>query len=560
MTPSPATLSPSLPTIERREWRFVWAMAIFVLILTSLPYLYGYLTTPVGKQYMGIMIDVPDHTQYFSWMREQSQHLLISNKLTPEPNKPIFFNLLWWILGQPMRWWGLNYAVMFQALRVIATLAFLPAAYRICAWFLPTVLMRKTAFLLIVFAGGFGWLLIVGKYLLHLTDLPLHIQLLLYIVEPNTFFSILSTPHLVAAALYVFVFDLVLIGETKGQLRYAVIAGLFALFLGLQHAYDLFLMYGILGAYGLLRVLRDRKIPLYLLWTGLILGGISFWPGIYSALLTSLDPIWRAVLSQYGDAGVFSPNPLLIWVLMGPTFLVALYKLFRCHFWQIRQKDNRQLFLIGWFWINFILLYIPTDFQIKMLNGWQIPIAIWATLALFDHIIPGVEKFIQARNWSFPIQKLQTFAMVSLLVIAMPTNLYLWAWRFIDLGRHTYPYYLRQDEVKALDCLSQQGVGDDTVFSSQMIGQYIPMLTGKHAFVAHWAQTVRYAEKLSWSEQFFKAETDDDWREKLLNDFQIDYVFYGPTEKALGSYLPNQASFLQPTACYYGEVMVYQVR
>ena len=86
--------------VKASEWRFVGWIIILVLVITTLPYLFGYVTAPPDKQFMGTMLDVPDHMQYFSWMRELSHSFLSANKLTPEPNPPIFFNLLWWGMGR----------------------------------------------------------------------------------------------------------------------------------------------------------------------------------------------------------------------------------------------------------------------------------------------------------------------------------------------------------------------------------------------------------------------------------------------------------------------------
>jgi hypothetical protein len=200
------------------EWRFVMATIIFVLTLTSLPYVYAYLTTPPDKQFMGIMVNVPDHVQYFSWMRELTYALLSANKLTPEPNQPLFFNLLWWGMGRLGGLLGLGYAGMFQLLRLVSGALFLLLSYRICTWFLPDRLMCCTAFFVITFTSGFGWVLVMMKYTITPGELPF--PLLVYIVEANTFLGILASPHFIAAALYVFVFDLILRGQANGQLRY----------------------------------------------------------------------------------------------------------------------------------------------------------------------------------------------------------------------------------------------------------------------------------------------------------------------------------------------------
>src|SRR5512146_2454692 len=122
--------------IELTEWGMVGIVTALVLIVTSLPLIFAYQTTPPDRQFMGIMLDVPDHVQYFSWMRELSTANLAANKLTPEANAPVFFNLLWWTLGRLGALLGWGYPLLFQLLRVGATVLFLALLYRMCSWFL----------------------------------------------------------------------------------------------------------------------------------------------------------------------------------------------------------------------------------------------------------------------------------------------------------------------------------------------------------------------------------------------------------------------------------------
>jgi hypothetical protein len=545
--------------VQPAEWRWVLWVTAGVLVVTTLPYVFAYATAPAGQQFMGILLNVPDHTQYFSWFREFTTADLSANLLTPEPNQPVFFNLLWWLLAKAGLLLGGDYAAMFQVLRVTATVAFALVLYNLCAWFLDDRLQRQTAFLVATFASGFGWLLILFKYLFG-WDYPLEINLLIFIVEPNTFFAMLTTPHLVGATLYIFSFDLILRGEARGRPREAVWAGLFTLFLGFQHAYDLFLVYGILAAYGLLKIARDRRVPWQLVWAGLILGLLSFWPGLYSVLLTSLDPIWREVLAQFDNAGVFTPAPWWLPVLMGPAFLLAAYTLLRDNPLKLTSLDDNTLFLRAWFGINALLIYLPTDYQIKMLNGWQVPIAILAVQGLFKYVLPWVGQLSIRRGWRWRGESFRRGLAAALLAVVIPTNLYLWAWRFVDLARHNYPYYLRTDEVAALRWLGPQGAGGDVVLASQMLGQYVPVLTGKHAFLAHWAQTVDYYGKEQMAAEFFAAGTSDVRRRAILQQYGVDYVVYGPVERALGSYNPEQAAFLEAVHVASPDVRVYRVR
>jgi hypothetical protein len=544
--------------VGRREWLIVWAVTIGVIIVNTLPYAYAYLTAPADKQFMGIMINVPDHSQYFSWFKQYLTANLAANILTPEPNTPIFFNLLWWLLAKLGAMLGWDYAAMFQILRVTATAAFMLLTYQLCAWFLDEPLARLTAFLLAVFSAGFGWALIVLKYLFNLPEYPLEISLLIFIVEPNSFFSMLSTPHLTGAALYMFAFDLVLRGEVRNQLRYAVSAGLWTQFMGWQHGYDLFLVWGILGGYGLFKLARDRCLPPYLFKAGLIIGLLSAWPGLYSFALTSVNPIWREVLAQFDNAGVFTPAPWLLPVLLGPGFFLALFTVIKNNPLQLQRFDDRALFLMAWFAANFLLVYLPTDYQIKMLNGWQVPIAILATQGLFAYVLPWFKQLSLRNGWRWRSQDLRRGLAVVLLACVIPTNLYLWAWRFLDLGRHSYPYFLSRDELAAMQWLAQNTPGDSVVLSSLTTGQYVPMLTGRRAFLAHWAQTVDFHRKTEMLSELFSAQVNHSRRQTILHDYQVDYILIGPAEQALGNLNPETQPNWSP-AFSVGPVTVFRV-
>jgi hypothetical protein len=543
--------------IEASEWGFVAATIVLVLALTSLPYLYAYATTPADKQYTGIMLDAPDYGQYFSWMRELAAAPLAANKLTPEPNRAIFFNLLWWGLGHVGRWTGLGFAAMLQVLRVTAGSLFLLSAYLLCSWFLADRRMRRVAFLTVAFTSGFGWVLVLLKYTVARGQLPLPLDL--YIAEGNTFLDILAYPHFVGAALYIVVFYLVLLGETKAQLRYAIAGGLVALFLGWQHAYDLWAVYAVLAVYATLRTLRDRAIPIYLIQSGLVIGLISWWPALYSVVLTSADPMWKAVLAQFVNAGVFTPNLLQLPILLGPAFVLALLTAFKQNPFHLQGVSNKDLFIRGWFFVTFALIYLPVDYQIHLINGWQVPIAILATQGLFAYGMPLVQNWGKPSRRPLQQQQVERGLMIALIVCILPTNLYLLSWRFAELSRHDYPYFLNRDETAALAWLDSNVKPNDVVLSSLTIGQYVPAYTGAHAFLAHWAQTLDFFGKSQMVADFYSTSTSDQRRWQIMNQYGVTYVFDGPAERNLGSFGLHGAPFLRPVFTS-PKVVVYQVQ
>jgi len=568
----PLVTAPNAGSLERPQARlfafsltsdfwFVARTALIVLALTSLPYIYGFLSTPPGKQFMGIMLDVPDHAQYFSWMHDLASANLISNRMTPEFNQPIFFNLLWWLMGRTAGILDVGFAGMYQILRLGATVVFLALVFVVSGLFLKERSQRRTMLLIATFTSGFGWVLVLSKYFTHAADIPFPMDV--YTAEGNTFLGILGYPHFIAAAAYILVFFLVLRGQERSQFRYAIAAGLVALFLGWQHTYDLVSVYTVLFAYAVLVTIRDRKLPSYLIKSGLIIGILSCSPAIYSVWLTSADPIWKKVLAQFANAGVYTPNPLHLIVLLGPAFLLAIYTAIRKRPLKLKGKSNNDLFLMGWFLVTFPLVYLPVDFRIHLLNGWQVPIAVLATQGLFDHIIPFVENkaspFLSPK-WaairSFPVKR----AMIAVFLLAIiPTNIYLLTWRFTDLARHDYPYYLSKDEINAMDWIAQHAGPNDVVMSSLTIGQYIPVITGSHAYLAHWAQTLDFFNKTAAVTTFYSALTSTDQRQAILRQGNVAYVFSGPAENALGNASLSSLQNLKPVFTE-DNVVVYAVQ
>jgi hypothetical protein len=544
--------------VSRHEWRFVWAVIVVVLVLTSLPYLYGYLSSPPDRQFMGLMLDVPDHGQYLSWWRGFQSSLLISNKLTPEANEPFFFNLLWWVLAQISRWTGLGYAPVYQAFRWIAGGSFLWAVYRLMAQFLPDVSQRRTAFLLVTFSSGLGWVLVVLKYTLNKGELLFPLDV--YIAEGNSFLCILGYPHFAFAAAFIaLTFEFFWRGWKEEQTKYMVIAGVLALLLSWMHAYDLLLIYGIVGTFALLVWWKRRAFPWRLFWGGVVVFALSCSGAIYSVVLTTVDPLWEEVLAQFANAGVYTPSPPHLVILFGFSLIVAAATWVGLA-WRKRWSEEN-LFVMGWFLAGAVLNYIPTDFQIHMLNSWQIPMMILVTKGLYEFIAPVIAQW-KFRIWNLEFgigDRAKRLIVVAFALAVLPTNVYLWAWRFVDLERHNYPFYLHRDDVAALDWLRENTSPDDVVLCSLTVGQYVPALSGNTAFLAHWAQTVDFYDKRNRVARFFDAAAPDEERAETVRAFGVGYVLRGPAERELGDYDPAIAPWLVLTFSR-PQVDVYRVK
>ncbi len=527
------------------EWRLVTLLIVLVLLLTSLPALYAYLSTPADRLFTGVIFNIPDHNQYFAWMRDLAHTNLAPNRLTAEPNEPALFHLLWWSAGRLGASLGLGPGAIFSLLRLFGASLLLLTAYAFLRVTVHDLTQRLLAFGIFTLGGGMGIIWVVVKYLLRLADAPFPFDI--YTSEPNSFFLALAFPHFaIALALVIALIGLTFVAYERQQLRYAVAAGLVGTLIGLQHAYDLLTVGMVLGSFTLLIWWRDRRFPLFLLKAGLIIAALSFPAAAYLARLVLTDATWGGKLAQFDNAGAWTPNLLHLPILLGVPFLLALLA-FRPR--MLRSPQNAEILIGAWFLVHFVLVYLPLSFQIHLLLGWQMPIAILAATALLKLIRPWA-SLRWGGGWA-------NLIVAGLLGLSLITNVYLLSWRIIDLGRHESPYYLTRNEVAALEWLETATTSDDVVLGVLEINQHVPVWTDARAFLAHWAGTLNYYEKLAAVDRVLDPATPPETRRAILDEFAVTYVIVREQDSPRERFAQAVSDDLEPVF-EAGEVTVFR--
>jgi hypothetical protein len=532
------------PTAPRTRTGGIVALVLTVLAIlavTELPYVYAYRSAPADKVFMGILLNVPDTAQYFSWARESMRSFFIENKLTPEHGTAVFFNLYWLVIGRLAGLFRIGIPDATRLMRWMSSAVFLGAMYWFVSLFAERRIRRWVTYLVLALGGGLGWVLVFQKQVAGALAYPLD----LYVGEANTFLTVLAFPlQAMAGGLLLVVLALAALAFERQSYRLAIGAGLIAIGIGVSHGYDLLIVYAVVGTTTILLALRDGA---WRRWLTLALA-ICAWSApaaLYLVLLTRLSPIWRGVLSQYGNAGVFAPTPYHLVILMGAPLLLLLAT--RGDGGTSPAFPARELILRSWLVVGLLLLYVPTNFQIKMLGLWQVPVGILATRVLFEQAAPSFAGLVaRGKMLARFVGTRQPAAIlgVAFVLIVLPTNLYLLSWRFVDLHRHTYPYYLYRDEVAAMDWLRAHADRSDVVLSSLAIGEYVPTVSGNNAFLAHWAETLDYYGKQRLVATFFSAAETDSDRAAILARYNVRYVIYGEQEQALGPYNPDESPLL----------------
>jgi hypothetical protein len=321
------------------------------------------------------------------------------------------------------------------------------------------------------------------------------------------------------------------------------------------HIYDLVTVWAVLGIFGLFLVVRDgwswhRFISLLLV---VIISAPSalYWGWVSSGA----NPMWQQALSQYDNLGVFTPDPAHLVILLGLTFIVAFLGF--TGFVPIQRQSDRGLMIKVWFAATLLLIYLPFHFRIMLLTGYQLPLAVMATWALYDHFMPWLRDRFAKRSF-LRSQSIYRWVPALFLLAVIPTNLYLFAWRITELNRQTYPYFLHKSEVDAFQMLESTAAPDDVILSSFTIGHYLPGFTGSRAFLSSAVMTMDYNHKFGLVSLFFTSEMTERERVEFLSEYNIKYVFYGPSEARLGDYDPAQSEF-NKLVFESAETRVYEV-
>ena len=148
-----------LNVVHHKEWLWVLAWSMVILIVTNLPYLYGALVSTSNRQFSGFVIGVEDGNSYLAKMQQgRSGYWLFRLTYTPEVHQGELFFLFYILLGKLAGLTGLSNILVFHLGRLVTILFGLMTFYYFAAYFIPEVKVRRLAWLMFGFGGGLGWL------------------------------------------------------------------------------------------------------------------------------------------------------------------------------------------------------------------------------------------------------------------------------------------------------------------------------------------------------------------------------------------------------------------
>jgi hypothetical protein len=530
--------------ISRTEWRWVAIWIAVALMITSVPYLAGWLRSTPDRLFGGFAFAIEDGYSYLAKMKQGAEGLwLFTLPYTSEPHTPTLFYLFHLLLGKFSALTGLALPLTYHLARVVFDALLLLVIYRFLAMFTAWRPVRRIAFLLIIFSGGFGWLLILLGQTNWLNSAPID----LISPEAYNFLILYGFPHLALAR------TLLLVGliiwwrrlpiqnpKSKIQNLNWLWAGLCWLCMGWLVPFYV----AVIGAIVIVGLLAEaivrRRIDWRMVGRAALAGLIASLPLIYTFAIVAIDPIWQVWADQLV---ILSPHPLhyvLGYALVGLLAIIGVVKT-----WKRQVIDPK---LIGWLIAVPFLIYIPFNSQRRLIESWQIPLAFSAAVGLVYVIMPAWSRSRVVRGLTrhrrYTVHGLRSWLLAGILLFSATTYALMLVEQTarimgrIDLG-------FRSDaELAALRWLDERVTYNDVILSSYNTGNFLPVLVGARAFLGHGPETAYSAEKRQLVEQFYSADTPGSWRREFLRLWPITYVFWGPLEEKIGRFDSAPADYL----------------
>lgn len=533
-SPSPPPKQDS--SFTRGETGYYVGFGLLTLFLASLPYLYGVFTTPPGHVYTGLTCNIDDVAVYLSWFRQAlSGEFFQRNLFNTETQRGLQFSVFSLLFGNLARLTGIPLPAIHHIARLLCGGLFLWAIVRFLGETISDKRARRIAFALVCVSSGFGWVMGGFDPAKGFSGQPID----LWQPEAISFLSLYFAPLFTAALSLMVVFiTSVLRSERTNRTVDIVPAAVAGLLLANFHTYDVVHLFAVAGTFRFVSDAVSRRFNLQG-WLRLLLVVIVTLPSFaytYYALL--LDPLFR-------QRDVKTTTAPLQWVLLGLgiPLLLGVVAMAKPDFKRFQNVASWRLLTV-WSVVAIVIAYIPVDFQRKLLMGAHIPLCLLAGVALTN--------LTSRLTGDFP--KIAASVVIAVSGVSNVVFLLQDVGRLsLNVGSTENRPYLTQAEWDALTFLRDKtdhsgGVlvcPDPTSHQrfpnfplKPYLGVFLPGFTGHSVYNGHWSETAAYVSKWTNANRFFRQETPDEFRQKLLAEHQIRYVLYA---NALAKGTPTQS-------------------
>jgi hypothetical protein len=483
-----------------REWAIPLGTGLALALITTLPYLYGYLAQPHGQVFMGFFYLGDDANTYLAKMRQGWEGAWAwQNRYTTEPSPAAYLFMFWLALGHIAALTHLPLIAVFHLARIAAAVALMCAAWLVIGHFIQDRSARRFAFFFLAFGLGMGYVI---QALGHPVVFGNQTDTLDWrMPELTAFYSVLALPHFAWSGVFAALgIALTFMAIERGDLRLAALAGAAWLGQASIHPQMPILMGGATFAALLFRP-PSRKG-----WAAAALAFAIPAPYIlYSYFAFIGNP--EVQRWTFHSKNSLPPEGFSFLFAIAPQLLLAVIGLPGA----IRRRSREDVFLVAWLVLLAAILYLPNpagDLRRRFLDALYIPLVILGARGLYEVVLPRLRS-LRARRL-VPFTYVAFAAVGSAFLVLAP------------LLVATQPQYVTaQATFDGLTWLGDQPQG--RVLSMPGIGLYVPAYSPDTVYVGHYDETFDYYTKTQTALDLLTGKTDIVQFDRLNN---IRYVIW----------------------------------
>lgn len=523
---------------------WVILVAVSVALFTTIPVLVGYAqSNPNTALFNGFEFQEDFHA-YAGYVESgvSGNPFLLVDKSTSEIQDGRYVIVYFTLLAALVRVTHLPIDVVWNAARFLVIVVLLLMFWKLYTRVLPRAETRTSAYLLLAFGGGLGWIVpVLGKFIpavanLYSTDLTyaLGYTLIGFAFHPLAMFGLIFFVGMV----------LFLLDFWEHEKEQEILgASACALMVFFNHPAAGVVAWIVLGSVLAYHTLSRRKLSfttsVLAPWIPPLVGGSVI---LLYTLWARQDPVYLFHQSYYLEWA--KQEPLIGYVLgLGLPLLFAGMAFLQKNPFELTSKGARGVFF-AWLAISLALsFFLPAGVKYLYL--------VWPALAFYAALDFAFVGHWLERNIRFLSWRAHTWVAIFLVFSCLSAPFLLE--KRMDEARAP-AYYITPSQDAGLRFLAAQTNG--IVLSEYSIGSMLAWRTPLLPYVAHGFLTIDFKSKREAVAHWFNSGTPIAEKIQFLQDNRIAYVFTGPDEMELGGVNPSLGLILVFES---GDVRIYRV-
>jgi hypothetical protein len=495
--------------VNKNEVKWVVYFSLVLFLVTSIPYLLAYQQAGSQWSFTGFVFGVEDGNTYIAKMLSGANgaFLFKTPYTTMEQNGFLaFFPYL--MLGKLTSIPGQHeqLVALFHLFRGAGIIFLSIVIYYFVSLFIENEFYRKLALILAMIGGGTGWVSLFWG------GGP---SLEIYSPETFGFLSVYGLPHLLFSRALMLLGLYAFLTRKRSYITSVWVGGLWFL-MGFFQPMSIPIAWVVLGAYlgvwlVMLLVCKDKRIELsawfYDIKRLVVIVLISAPWVVYNYLSFLFDPYLKG---WYAQNIILSPSPvdyLLSFAILLPLALWGGYHL-------IKENNQNGYLLIGWL-ISFpVLVYLPTNVQRRLADGF------WVAFVILM-LLPLAEKKILKRR----------YAVLGALPLGVGALILFTGGIWVSI-HPDLPIFIPRDEMKVFEYLETHIQAGDVVLADKDISNPLPAWVNGRVVSGHGPESVHYQEANQDIKDFFLG-TGTNRQAEIIRKYGVKYVVSGVKEKDL---------------------------